>query len=476
MTSRTAHAFGSDALGDHDGVALAELIRTKDLSPREVVAAAVERAQAVDPAIGAIAAYSFDAALEASTDAVSGAFGGVPTFIKDQFDVAGLPTRYGSEAFEGAKPATTTAEVAQQMFDMGMVCLGKSTLPEFGLTASTEFPHDAPTRNPWNTDRSAGGSSGGAAALVAAGVVPLAHGADGGGSIRVPAACCGLVGLKASRGRLVEAPDMRRMPVRIANEGVLSRTVRDTVTFFSEAEKRFRNPDLRPIGTPAGAPGRRLRIGAISEAPTGVDIDDPTRGVFADTLELLEDLGHDVEPLAPPVSHQFADDFIHYWSMMAFAISVGGKRLFDPCFERDRLTDVSKGLARRFRSRLAATPGALRRLRRSGADYELLFGGLDIVLSPTVAHLPPPIGYLGTDLDFDTLFPRVEQWVAFTPWANAAGAPSISIPLGRDEATNLPVGMLFGASRGEDGLLLELAAEIEATRPWPTLAAVAPSG
>lgn len=466
----TAHAF-DDELARLDAVATAAAVRAGELSPAEVTAAAIARARRLDPAIRAVACEDYERAQRVAASArTDGPFAGVPTFIKDMTDVAGLPTRNGSAAFANAAPAAKTFGIAQQMFDMGMVGLGKSTLPEFGFTPSTEFPDDDPTRNPWNTSRSAGGSSGGAGALVASGVVPIAHGQDGGGSVRIPAACHGLVGLKSSRGRLLPDPHDRLLPVKLVVDGVLTRTVRDSAAYYAEAERRYRSPKLPPLGPVDRPVERRLRIGALIESPGGAVVDEPTRRVYDETIALLEGLGHHVEPISPPVGAPFAEDFIHYWSMLAWATHVAGKKLFDPSFDKTKLTMLTEGLSARFRSKLRTTPGAIRRLRASTAQVQAATAGFDVVLSPTIAHLPPEIGHLGTHLHFDVLFPRVEEWVGFTPLANATGAPAISLPLGFDEPSNLPVGMMFNAPVGEDGLLLRLALELESARPFPTLA------
>jgi amidase len=465
----SAHAF-DDELARLDAVATAEAVRRGELSAEEAVTAAVERARRLDPRIAAVACEDYDRALARARAGVAGAFAGVPTFIKDMTDVAGLPTRNGSAAFADAKPATTTFGIAQQMFDMGMVGLGKSTLPEFGFTPSTEFPDDDPTRNPWNTSRSAGGSSGGAGALVASGVVPIAHGQDGGGSIRLPAACNGLVGLKSSRGRLLPDPHDRLLPVKLVTDGVLTRTVRDTAGYFVEADRRYRPRKLPPLGDVTRPVGGSLRIGALVDSPTGVAVDGATRRVFDETVDLLEGLGHHVRPVAAPVDARFAEDFIHYWSMLAFFTHWFGKQLFDPSFDKTKLTMLTEGLSERFRRKALTTTGAIVRLRRSAAAYAAQFGDLDVVLSPTLAHLPPELGHLGTHLSFDVLFPRVEQWVGFTPLANATGAPAVSLPLGFDDEAHLPVGMMFSAPRGADGLLLRLALQLEAAKPFPSLA------
>lgn len=465
---RRSHAYG-DELAGFDGVATAQAVRSGALSASEVVRAAIARARAVEPAVHAMVVDDFDRAQAAGDAGRTGAFAGVPTVIKDMTDVAGLPTRNGSAAFSRAGPAEETGALAAQLFDMGMVGLGKSTMPEFGFIPCAEFPDLEATRNPWNLNRSTGGSSGGSAALVAAGVVPIAHGADGGGSIRIPAACCGLVGLKATRGRLAKPPESRLMPVDVEVEGVLSRTVRDTALFFAEAERRHRSRRLPPVGHVTRPLVRRLRVGTVLESPNGALVDAPTRAAFERAVTLLESLGHEVRPVDFPAGRQFADDFIQYWSTLAYAVSVQGHRLFDPTFDRSQLTQLTQGLAERCRRNLARTPGAVYRLRRSAADYAKAIAGVDVVLSPVVNTIAPEIGHLAMDLPFDEVFPRAEAWVGYTPLANATGAPAISLPLHHDEASGLPVGMMFSAAHGQDALLLGLALALEEAAPWPTL-------
>ena len=468
MSHNSVHAF-DDELARLDATATAEAVRRGELSPAETVAAAIERARRVNPSINAIVTEDFDRATRTASARGYDPFAGVPTFIKDMTDAEGFPTKSGSRAFETIGPAKKNGELVDQIFDMGMTCLGKSSLPEFGFTASTEFPDADPTRNPWNLDRSTGGSSGGAAALVASGVVPIAHGGDGGGSIRIPAAVNGLVGLKVTRARLIQSRQSKMLPVDISVEGMLTRTVRDTALFFAEAERRHRNPKLAPIGLVTEPLTRRLRIGLIAEPPIDIEIDEPTKRVLAETVTRLEALGHTVVPMEMPVSAQFAEDFTHYWAMLAHAVSIAGDRLFDPSFDKAGLSELTLGLSRRFRSRLGQTPGALYRLRRSAADHVKVFTNLDLILSPTLAHVTPEIGYLGLTQSFEDLFKRVEGWVGFTPLANATGAPSITLPLGFDEPTNTPIGMMFGAAHGQEALLLELALQLEEAHPWPRM-------
>ena len=469
MSQAPVHVF-HDELSRLDGVATAAAIRNGDLSATEVTAAAIARAEIVDPVLAAVVTRDFERAQHRAAHSVKGPFGGVPTFIKDNEDVEGLPTRQGSAALAAAPPARRTAPVVAQMLDMGLVCLGKSSLPEFGFIPSAEFPDETgPTRNPWNPDHTAGGSSSGSAALVASGVVPVAHGVDGGGSIRLPAACCGLVGLKPSRGRLVSSPDAKFLPVDILGEGLLTRTVRDTAMYLFEAERRYANPKLPLVGLVQNGTDRQLRIGLVAESPNGRPIDAPTSTALADAAALLESLGHSVEPVTLPGLEEFEADFKHYWAALAFAVSIAGPQLYGKAFDKSQLSDLTLGLARMFKQNWRRSSGAIRRLRASTKIQDQTYRSFDLVMSPVANSGAPSIGQLSMKLPFEELFPRVEDWVGFTPLANATGEPSISLPLGHDDATNLPVGVMFTSAVGRDRLLLELALDLEAASPFRLL-------
>jgi amidase len=338
-------------------------------------------------------------------------------------------------------------------------------MPEFGLNASTEFAGEAPVRNPWNPGYSPGASSGGAAALVAAGVVPLAHANDGGGSIRIPAACCGLIGLKPTRGRLIEPEASRALPVQIVAEGVVTRSVRDTAHFLAGAESYRRNPRLPEIGLVRGPNTRRLRVGMVVDSITGHSTDAATRETVTSTARLLEDLGHRVEEMALPLRAGFADDFATYWGLLSFLIATFGKRVMHPDFDRDQLDNLTRGLVALYKRNAWRTPGVIYRLRRTAREYARAFDTYDVVLSPVLAHTPPPLGYLSPEHDFETLFERLRRYVAFTPLNNASGGPGIALPIGAT-ADNVPIAVHFSANHGDERTLLELAFEIEAARPW----------
>ncbi len=458
------HAFTDDALADHDATALARLLAQRELNATEVVAASIARAQKVNPALQAISTACYGQALGQTRRAQSGFFAGVPTFIKDNVHVQWLPTLQGSEAVPPT-PASHTAAFARQMLVQGWVCLGKSTLPEFGLNASTEFQHQAPTRNPWHTDFSSGASSGGAAALVAAGVVPLAHANDGGGSIRIPAACCGLVGLKPTRGRLIDSEASKKLPINIVCEGVVTRSVRDTAQFYAQAETYYTNPDLPRLGLIHAPSPRRLRIGVVEKGMNGKDYDHATRAALAQTVRQLQGLQHHVEPTTPYLDPRFGDDFSLYWGMLAYSVDKLGHRLTSKGFDARRLDPLTRGLSALFRGQLLHFPTAMYRLRKTRHDYAQWFRRYDVILAPTLAYTTPPIGYLSPNVPFNELFQRLSNIISMTPINNVTGTPAISLPMAHTPE-GLPIGMHFSAPWGEDARLLELAFEIEEAYPW----------
>jgi amidase len=458
------HAFGDDALGDSDAVGLAQCLRRGEVSATEVVEAAIARVEQVDPRLHAVELSCHERARAEAAAPRGGFFAGVPTFVKDNTDVAGLPTNHGSAALD-AGPAHSDDPVAAQYLDQGFTLLGKSTLPEFGLNATTEFAHREPTRNPWNPAYSCGASSGGSAALVAAGAVPIAHANDGGGSIRIPAACCGLVGLKASRGRHCEKPAVRALPVNLVNEGVVTRSVRDTAHFFAEAETYYRNPRLPEIGLVEGPGDRRLRVGLWLDTVTGDAVDATTRAAVEECARLLESAGHRVEPIPAPLKPSFAEDFGLYWSLLAFLFEKTGHRSVDVSFDPALVDGLTRGLSNQFKRRFYKAPLFIYRLRRTYREYARSFEKVDVVLSPVLSHTTPRLGHISPTVAFDELFSRLMRYVGFTPWANASGGPAIALPMALT-ADNLPVAVQLFANHGMERTLLELAFEIEAMRPF----------
>lgn len=463
MTNPTVHAFSNDILADHDATALADLIRRKEVSASEVTEAALARAQKINPALNAIQLDTSVTARQAAQAPHSGFFSGIPTYIKDNTDLAGLPSEQGSQAVH-ARPAKHDNAFARQFLAQGFVVLGKSKLPEFGFNASTEFDGLPPTRNPWNPEFSSGASSGGSAVLVASGVVPIAHANDGGGSIRIPAAACGLVGLKPSRDRHINAEPIRILPHNIVSEGVVTRSVRDTANFFAEAERYYQNKKLKPIGKVEGPSNKRLRIGMILDSITGHATDEETRQAVLSTATRLEKSGHKIEDMPMPVPSSFEEDFSIYWGMLSFLLGNLGK-LANPDFNFQETENLTKGLYKLYRKNILRTPAVLYRLKKTYHLYAKTFRNYDIILSPVLAHTTPRLGWLSPTHDFETHFERLTRYVSFTPLNNASGGPAISLPLATTRE-GLPLGVHFSANHGDERTLLELAFELEADQPF----------
>ncbi|MET4662368.1 amidase [Streptomyces sp. PvP037] len=457
------HAFRDDALGDHDAVGLAGAIRRGEVGAAEAARDAAARVAAVEGRLHAVQVH-LDAPAHGSG---SGALAGVPTFVKDNTDYQGLPTGHGSAAF-APRAARRHAPFTRQFLSTGVTVLGKTRLPEFGFSPTTEYEEAEPVRNPWHTGHSAGGSSGGSAALVAAGAVPLAHANDGGGSIRIPAACCGLVGLKPTRGRVVANAQGRRLPIDLVTDGVLSRSVRDSAAFLAAAEQHWRNPKLPPVGLVEGPSGRRLRVGLLVDSPNGVHSDAGTRAAVTETAGRLERLGHTVQPVELFLDPHFTEDFLTYWGLLSFLLGATGGTL-GADFDRRRMDGLSRGLREMYVRRWRRTPGVLRRLRRTREAYAAGFRGLDVILSPVLATTTPPLGHLSPAVPYVTLIERILAYVAFTPVNNVVGTPSISVPAATTTSDGLPIGVMFSGRPGAERTLLELALELEADQPFRRL-------
>lgn len=461
------HAFTDDALGTLDAVGLAEEIAARRVSIVEVVDAALARVAAVNDRLNAVAFLDPDRARAEARAPRGGFFAGVPTFVKDNVDVEGMPTQHGADAWH-PRPRPVNGDFARMYLATGVLPLGKTRLSEFGFSPSAEHPRLGPVRCPWDPDHTAGASSAGSGALVAAGAVPIAHANDGGGSIRIPASVNGLVGLKPTRGRLAQDAMMRRMPVRIVVDGVVTRTVRDTAAFLREAEKVYRNHALPPVGD-VSRPGRaRLDVAMLTQG-LGVGASPEVRELTVKTANLLEELGHRVTEIANPEPDQLADDFLTYWSFLAFALVTGGRRTYGRSWDAGSLDPFTLGLVERGRRSLHRLPTAITRLQASARRARRRFREWDVVLTPTLATQTPTVGTLDPGRGFDAVLEGVLEWVAFTPLENANGTPAISLPLATT-AAGLPQGMMFAAGVGREATLLQLAYELEEAAPFASLA------
>ena len=440
-------------------------VAAREVSSPEVIEAAIARAELWEPHIHAIVTPTFSAARAQAGEGREGAFAGLPTFIKDLDDIEGVPTGMGSGVAEAVPPTTTSPSVRQHLAT-GLISLGKSSTPELGLTCTTEPVHGEATHNPWALDRTAGGSSGGAAALVASGVVPIAYASDGGGSIRIPASFCGLVGLKPSRGRLAPIARAKMMPVKIATVGVVTRTVRDTATFYGEVEKIEPARGMPPVGLVEGAGKERLRVGMYTDSPGDDPVDPEIVAAVEATGLRLEGMGHKVEAIAEPFGRDILEDFVLYWSLLA----AGGIRLLrkraGAGFDPEHVEPWTRTLAQQLRSSWPRLPGALFRMRRFTNTYARVFQGFDLLLSPVLCGPAPLLGHLSPAQTFEEKLPRLRSLVTFTPVHNITGAPSISLPVAR-MASGLPIGVQIAAPVGMERHILEVAFELEDWSPRP---------
>ena len=474
----------------HDATGLARLVAEKQVTADELLALAQARAAQVNPRINAIV-HDVPAAPAGTAD---GPFAGVPFLIKDLAqDYAGLPSSRGSRALKSL-PAAEHSTIVQRWIDAGLVIFGKTNTPEFGAKGITEPVAWGPTRNPWDVTRTPGGSSGGSAAAVAAGIVPCAGANDGGGSIRIPAACCGLVGLKPGRGLTPMGPELGESMHGSAVQGVVSRTVRDTAAMLDvisggEPWGPF-TPGMpnAPFASCVGQDPGRLRIGVrVPTAITPV----PHREAFAAveaTVQTLTDLGHHVDelPQAPFDDAALAREFLLTWFVYTAWELADAKRLTgagDDAFERDTLILAAIGRATSSVDYLDAVQRRHDHTRR----LTRFFDSYDLLLTPSLATPPPAIGEFDLPVALqkasdvllktrtahllrftkivDDIVDKNLGWVPYTQLANITGRPAISLPLHWTEE-GLPLGVQFVAPLGGESLLVRLAAQLEQAMPW----------
>jgi amidase len=443
----------------------ARLIRSGELSSTELVQVYLERIDRLDPELNAFVTVRGEEALADARESDSGGgdapFRGVPIAVKDLSPTAGIRTTYSCRAFADHVPDFDTA-VVRRFREAGFVLLGKTNTPEFGTTAFTESELNGATHNPWNRDLTPGGSSGGAAAAVAAGLVPVAHGSDGGGSIRIPASCCGLFGLKPSRGRISSAP----FPSfeGLSTSGAISRSVADSAALldvlagYEPGDSWWAPPPERPFADEVGAKPGRLRVAVVSEPPVDTFVHPDCIAALSSTATLLEELGHEVQEAAPPWAEPgLIDAFITVWQVSPTLYPV------DP----GALTPLNRELAELAGATSAAEYGqAVAHLQTAGRRIVSSWTPFDVVLTPTLALPPVPIGWQleGASGALDQLR-RNTEFTPFTAVANLTGLPAMTLPL-HWSSDGLPIGaQVFGKPAGE-AQLIRLAAQIEDARPW----------
>lgn len=458
MSQTQVKPGANDAFAKLDATAQADLVRSGQASAGELVEAAIARIKATNPALNAVTHKLYAQARErAAGPTPSGAFAGVPFLIKDLLSVAGAPYTMGCRAFANFI-ASNSSPYALALEAVGLVTVGRTNTPEFGLIDTTEPRLFGPTHNPWDLVRSPGGSSGGAGAAVAAGMTPMAHASDGGGSIRHPACHNGVFGIKPSRGRNRSdgSPPMPFGLPDIAVNHVLTRSVRDSALMLSLTE----DPDTRfgPLGFVRDPVSKPLRIGLVREGMSGnraaTEVDD----ALLSTAKLCESLGHHAEPTAWPFSGPAAiEAFLDEWTVLA-AGGVQATCAWIGCeADTESFEPWTLGLARRGAALSPARiAGAVAQLTQASRALDAFFETYDVLLSPVARHPPKLLGEHATDLPFDILFERVVDNSDFTPVFNAAGTPAMSIPL-NCSANGLPVGSQFAARVGAEATLFGLA-------------------
>lgn len=460
-----------------DATDQAALVRSGEVTPLELLDAAIERIERIDPALNAVVIRWFDAARATAAGPLpEGPFRGVPTLLKDLWaHFAGQPLTNGNQALKDVMPvsAADTTLVARYRA-AGFVIAGRTNSPEFGSLPATEPTAWGATRNPWNTDHSPGGSSGGAAAAVAAGMVPIAHASDGGGSIRIPASACGLVGLKPTQGRISLGP--YRDESNLGVELCVSRSVRDTAALLDAVrgpgigDTVIAAPPGRPYTAELGTDPGRLRIGLLDHHPFGGPVHEQCAVAARNTATLLESLGHSVEPGFPAAMSdpEFARRFSALWSTnmgvgLARIAAQLGRELVPGDVEpvNQAQADFARSVSGvDYALALAATVDFRRAVQQWWAD------GWDLLLTPTLGEPPVEIGTFANDPG-SPIAPmvRAAAYVPFTPAFNASGQPAISLPL-HWTPDGLPVGVQLVAAYGREDLLIQVAAQLEAAQPW----------
>jgi amidase len=458
-----------------DATAQAELVHQKEVKPIELVDAAIERIERMNPALNAVITPMYDWARKAAQGVLpEGPFRGVPFLLKDLVaSCAGTRMAWGSAFMRNFVPDHDCGLVVR-LKRAGFVIVGKTNTPEFGILPTTEPYLFGATRNPWDLGRSTGGSSGGSAAAVATGMVPMGHANDGGGSIRIPASCCGLFGLKPTRARNPLGPDLGDMMGGLVAEHAVTRSVRDSAALLDATagpdigDPYWAPPPVRPYGQEVGIDPGRLRIAFSSKAPTGAKIHTDCVEAVQDAAKLCADLGHEVSEGAPEINGPLlVQTFTAIFAAGCAAAIDGAAFLTGQTPKPETFEPLTWALyemgQRTTGSAYLMSQTLLQQISRQVARFTEEF---DIWLTPTLAEPPLPLGWFDATPDNPMRgLQRATDYVPFTPIANATGQPAMSVPLYWNKE-GLPVGTHFFGRFGDEGTLFRLAAQLEAARPW----------
>jgi len=495
----------SSALREHDGIALAGLIRAGELHPGELVEAVIERIEALNPSLGCVVAPMFDEARRVAREPLpEGPLAGVPFLLKDLLGAyAGAPLRSGCRFYNDYVP-TADSELVRRYRAAGLIAVAKTATPELGIAPYTEPLLHGPARNPWDLSRTPGGSSGGSAAAVAARIVPFASGGDGGGSIRIPAACCGVFGLKPTRGRTPNGPDRGDLWQGAAVQHALTRSVRDSAALLDlsagpdPGAPSYPPPPARPFLAEVDAPPGRLRIAYTTRPLLGGTVDPECVAAVEDAVTLLRELGHTLVEASPEVDGPaFSRAFFTLLCGETAAEVAAGERLLGRKARARDFEVPTWALALLGRNLSAgAFVSAQHTLQAVSRGVAPFFAAHDLLLTPTLSRPPVPLGALqsrGAEallmktlgrlgagsliqrlLDLTPAVERVYHFIPFTPVFNTTGQPAMSVPL-YWTGDNLPVGVQLVARFADEATLFRLAGQLERARPWagraPTLPA-----
>lgn len=448
-----------------DGLGLAQMVKAGEVSPLELAETAIDAALALDGNLNALTTPMYEQALaRAAVMRPQGPFAGVPFAVKDNLDVAGQYTTHGSRVYQDnyqhySAPLALAQEAA------GFNLIGKTNMPEVGALPTTEGQLLGPCRNPWNLDHSTGGSSGGSAAVVAAGIVPVAHASDGGGSIRIPAASCGVFGLKPSRRRMVWGSSDQ---TTYAVDNCISRSVRDSAMLFALGQDRSPTAPFAPLPFVSGPSSNRLTIGFDLRNYYGNLPDPDVQRAIEQMAQLCADLGHTVIETTNPVDDEFELRFnqIFGFRMVGLADAATAKAGRPPSETGLLDTFVMQWAeaARQFTPEDVAAANAY--MQKLGSDYQAWLSGMDVFLSPVLMGTAPRLGTLyDPGKSFEEMFGRITNYASFTAVQNAIGLPGMSVPAGLG-SDGLPIGSHFVAPAGHEDILFALAYELEQAKPW----------
>ncbi len=455
----------TDAFFQLDSIAQAALLKQGEVSPVDLTQAAIKRIKLLNDQLNAVITPIFEPALERAQNGLpSGPFSGVPYLFKDLMEYKGYRTAFGSRASIN-HISDHTHVFGNRVLEAGMNVLGKTNTPELGLLGTTEPLAFGPTPNPWDLSRSSGGSSGGAAAAVAAGMVASAQGSDGGGSLRVPASCCGVFALKPSRGREVRTEPP--MPWELSVKGHITRTVRDSAALFAVTENKGSNAHFPAIGFTKNTLNRKLKIGLVMHGINGKKPSCDVEAQILATAKLCQDLGHDISETSFQFdSGRLIDAFLAMWSSHAANFKAHLEKQTGASVGEDLLEPWTLYMAEYFHTRgQAHMQTAQSYFAEVTENLDDMMQKHDVLLSPVLSTAAPKLGEQGPLVAGDQLIQDALNYVNYTPVYNISGQPAMSVPLGWN-AKGLPVGSQFAARKGNEKTLFEFAYQLEEARSW----------